>query len=361
MKKFLIPLCLFLLPVLLILGVFYYVLGASGEDISIAELQAGYASGEITLYGTAYYDNTAAIKFEQSKAKAAEVLVVGTSRSMQFSEDMFLEGTSFYNAGGSVSLLYEMKAFLEALGDAKPKTLILSLDQYFFNYNWWSEPYTESTYSASAQDHDLFEYGYTQFLRDIGAGKYDIVKLFNSEPSYYGMHAKINGRGFYADGSYTYGNAAINPEIMADGNFSESLRNIDSGTNRFEHGSEVSADSKLALEDLLAFCNSEGIEVIAYLPPYAPSVYAKMLASGNYAYMEQIAPAIQPMFEDYGFELYNFTNMSNVTDEMFLDGYHAGDRVYAQMLVEMPALHNIIDAETLQNAVNLEGNPRLMP
>ncbi len=361
MKKFLIPLGLFLVPVLLILGVFYYVLGNSGEDITIAELQAGYNSGDVVLYGSAYYDTTAALKFEQSKAKAAEVLVVGTSRSMQFRESMFLDGTSFYNAGGSVSLLYEMKAFLEALGDAKPKTVIIGLDQYFFNYNWWSEAYTESTYNAVAQDHDLFEYGYTQFLRDIGAGKYDIIKLFNSEPTYYGMHAKINGRGFYEDGSYSYGNAAINPEIMADGNFSESLRNIDTGTNRFEHGSEVNADSLLALEDLLAFCKNEGIEVIAYLPPYAPTVYAKMQASGNYTYMEQIAPTIQPMFADYGFALYDFTSMSNITDEMFLDGYHAGDRVYAQMLVEMPALHDIVDAEALQNAIISEGNPRLMP
>ncbi|MDD3428825.1 MAG: hypothetical protein PHG02_02320 [Oscillospiraceae bacterium] len=338
MKTFLKKIGLFLLPVGLVLCSFLFLLWHSGDLNSVQDILLQNETDTYFLYGPAYVDPNPWYKYQRAKFEKAQVLVVGTSRSMQFSSAMFHEGTHFYNAGGAIRNLYEIEGFLQAMGtEALPKTLILGLDQYFFNAEWAGAWSGESTYTVSAEipQINMFGYAWPQLMRDFAKGKYNPFKVLTAPSAYVGLNAKVNNRGFWPDGSYSYGSAADDLSKGEDAGFKDTFRRIDTGTNRFQYGSEVSADSLAALQSLLAYCHSQGIQVVAYLPPYAPSVFARMQESGNYTYMDKIYAACTPIFALYNASLYDFTNMPLTSDEMYLDGFHAGDKVYAAMMAEM--------------------------
>ena len=136
MKRFLKCAALFLAPLALLCGVFFAAVWRSGE---LCDYEAGAhasAAGEISLFGLAYRDNTASFKRAAANDVKADLLVLGTSRSMQL-RGQFFDTDSFYNAGGGMAFLPQAAAFLEALDeDARPERLILVLDQYFFNEQW---------------------------------------------------------------------------------------------------------------------------------------------------------------------------------------------------------------------------------
>ena len=78
------------------------------------------------------------VKQAVANARGADVLVLGTSRSMQL-RGAFFASDSFYNAGGGIAYISQAQVFLENMPpDARPKHLLLVLDQYFYNETWTS-------------------------------------------------------------------------------------------------------------------------------------------------------------------------------------------------------------------------------
>lgn len=138
MKRFLKILALFLAPVILLLGMFSLALVRSGELTPTADIEAAALDGGLELFGLAYRDDTRALKQAVANARGADVLVLGTSRSMQL-RGAFFASDSFYNAGGGIAYISQAQVFLENMPpDARPKHLLLVLDQYFYNETWTS-------------------------------------------------------------------------------------------------------------------------------------------------------------------------------------------------------------------------------
>ena len=138
MKRFLKILALFLAPIALLLGAFSLALVRSGELAPTADIEAAALDGKLELFGLAYRDDTRALKQAVANARGADVLVLGTSRSMQL-RGAFFASDSFYNAGGGIAYISQAQVFLENMpAAARPKQLLLVLDQYFYNEAWSS-------------------------------------------------------------------------------------------------------------------------------------------------------------------------------------------------------------------------------
>ena len=97
MKRFLTVISLFLLPVVLFYALLATVMYNTRELAEMDELVPATVSGELKLYGTGYHENFFTYKHRVTSELARELLVLGTSRSMQISGDFFSE-KSFYNA-----------------------------------------------------------------------------------------------------------------------------------------------------------------------------------------------------------------------------------------------------------------------
>ena len=360
MKRFLAIVALFLAPVVLFIALFAGAVYASGEWRTEEEIAARVAAGEPAFLGLAYRDNTRYYKHLTANRLGADLLVLGTSRSMQFHREFFT-ADSFYNAGGAANYVNEFQFFLEQLdADKLPGTLILVLDQYFFNEAW----------VGTGSMPEGFDYGHYDFswstalpeaIRGWARGKFTLRQVYGSHPDVYGMAAVGRGSGFYPDGSYSYGRLLDHPEEGSDVGFHDSFDRISRGVDRFEPGEQVYQRSILVIESLLAWCHENGVTPVLVVPPYAPSVYQRMAESGRYGYMGQIGEALARLCAPYGYEVHDFSCMPETADDEYIDGYHGGDRVYAKLTLrlaqESEALAGLIDADYLNAALADCGNP----
>ena len=359
MKRFIAGVLAFLLPVALVMGLFGFALYQSGEWRSEEEIADRILAGEPAFLGLAYRDNRRYYKHLVANGKQAEILVLGSSRSMQFSEKMFA-GSSFYNAGGGANLMTEYHFFLESMEpEALPDTLILVLDQYLFQDQFSPE----ETWSGYDYSHSTFDPSdaLTRAIKDWAGGKYSLLGALHPQPNTYGLAAVGRGSGYYPDGSYCYGNLMDHPEQGSDVGFHDSFDRITRGVSRFEWADTVYEPSLHELDRLLSFCKEHNIEVVGILPPYAPSVYQRMMDTGNYGYLTELPAAAGEILNAYGWELFDFTNMPDTTDAEYIDGYHGGDRVYARiaqhLAEESTALAGKIDTDYLDRALADSGNP----
>ena len=111
MKRFLCIVALFLAPVVLFVGLFAGAIYASGEWRTEEEIAGRVAAGEPAFLGLAYRDNTRYYKHLVANELGADLLVLGTSRSMQFHSEFFTTD-SFYNVGGGAGYVNEFQFFL---------------------------------------------------------------------------------------------------------------------------------------------------------------------------------------------------------------------------------------------------------
>ncbi len=81
--------------------------------------------------------------------------------------------------------------------------------------------------------------------------------------------------GFKSDGSYYYGGLILYGREW-DENFSDTIKRIEKGIIRFEYSDEVNPIAINTTREIVEICRENGIELIAFIPPYAPSIYDMM-------------------------------------------------------------------------------------
>ncbi|NCC08823.1 MAG: hypothetical protein EOM30_12530 [Clostridia bacterium] len=351
MKKFIKAAAVFMLPVLLIIGVFFAALWRTGELGDTKSVYEAEQNGTMTQFGFAYRDNTRALKHEIASAKAADLLVLSTSRGMQFRGEFFATD-SFYNAGGGIAFATQAQYFLETMPkESLPTHLLLVLDQYFYNEDW-----------ANIDDNrDTEPYEYTKpgtwymlrrSMEDYLDGKYSLLSALSEKSGVYGLSAAVRGAGFYADGSYSYGAELENPARSVDEKLADSLNRISLSTNRFEYGDTVNAVVLERTGQLLDFCKQNNIAVTAIIPPYAPTVWRTMQQSGQYTYIEKLGETLTQLFDGYGYEVFDYTSMDDTADAQYIDGFHGGSSVYAQICLRLAESSQLLSSYIDTDACN---------
>ncbi len=340
MKSFTIKILLFFIPILLVFILINYIFFRSGEFYT--SMDEIVMNDEKYLIG--YIHNEESYKYLKwyylKKHTKKTIVALGSSRVLQFRSEMF--DSSFYNAGYTVSSISDFQPFLEGIPKSKlPDYLILGLDQWMFNKNFddlnrrplkntW-----KNSFSFFPSPNAVLD-GFKKIIK----GEYNDVFCDKSE-NYFGLNAITEHAGFRKDGSMFYG-VHINKLVTKDSSitdfhFKDTYERIKNGNRRFEYSDTFHIKSLLILKQLLKFCSTNNIKVIAFLPPFADKVYNKMILSKKYNYLLQIEVNIKPIFEKYHYEFYDFSNVSscNSSDEETLDGFHGGEATYAKILIKM--------------------------
>lgn len=270
-----------------------------------------------------------------ANARGADVLVLGTSRSMQL-RGAFFASDSFYNAGGGIAYISQAQVFLENMPpDARPKHLLLVLDQYFYNETWTSIEPEDSAALRPYTQPDAF-YALRRALADYLDGKYSLAAC----AGHAGRRVRHVGRrarrqAFTQTAHTPTAPPCCHPEKSVDAEFKDTFQRIAKNTNRFEYGETPDAESLAQTEALLAFCARAGIEVTAFLPPYAPSVWQRMQETGQYGYIPATFASLETMFARYGFEVFDYSYLPETNDSQYVDGFHGSDRVYAALCARL--------------------------
>jgi len=340
MKIFLTKLSIFLMPLTLLLIPPCAVLYRTGENLY--PVDEVLTSSEKYLIGYAYNeDNYLYLKWKELSQRKCRVVALGSSPVLQLRDRMF-DG-SFYNAGFTIEGVGDFVPFLDGIPDTQlPEFLVVGLDQWMFNVRWdnlktthvpsyWSDSFRKNPDAAVLKN----------VWADLLSHKYGLLPDTEDTLKRFGLNAVVRNTGFRNDGSMQYGSQIgklLRDDPSADDyQFADTYTAIDRGNRRFQHGEVTNPAAIAAVDRLLSFCKKKGIYVVAFLPPFADSVQARMQASGLFKYQNGIYPGLRPVFEKYGFECYDFSAVSLVgsNDQEVVDGFHGGELTYAKLLVKM--------------------------
>lgn len=342
MRKFLVRLFIFSIPVFLILMLPLYVLWKNEENFYRIDKLITSKDKYLVGYGYNEY-NYRYLKWAHLKNNPAKtVWALGASRVLEFRDRMF--DSSFYNAGFTVNSINDYLPFLQSIPAEKyPRYLLLSLDHMMFNEACDSLRLTPSVSFWQGSFRLYPRLGvYQAAFKDVFSGKYPVISFGKKDTiTRIGLNAEVNNTGFRNDGSMQYG--AQIPKLLSsdttadDYNYANTLERIRKGNMRFEYGKKVNEKALMELDTLLGFCRNNHIEVIAFLPPFADKVYSSMINSGQYPYLDSLFTKIKAVHDTYGFEFYDFSNMSkcNSTDTETIDGMHGSEATYIKLLIKM--------------------------
>jgi hypothetical protein len=314
------------------------------------------------VYGGAYSNPDKGYKMAAVEQREVPLIAVGTSRVMQFRSDFFTGGeTTFYNAGGGVSRLWDYRYFFKHVRETKTRKVIVGLDQWVFNDHWVN--YAPD--SGAAREYDG-EYSALDVIQrslkvysDSATRKLDLAKVFARSDSF-GINGITHGNGFLRDGSYVYHDKLH--DILAKPGFKDDdvMERVRTGTRRFEDGEAPSPATLTELDILATEWERDGFEVVAFAPPYAPVVLDAMRATGRMQYVFDVGAAIQRVLAAHRnitfFDLTSCRELGCVDDD-FIDGFHAGSVTYAKILLtfadKVPWLSSIVDRSSID--VRLRG------
>jgi len=362
MKKFIFKILIFLFPIVLVFLPPFLILKGSGENYT--DINPVIRNNADYLIGYAYNENNYKyLKWATiNENNKYQIIALGSSRVLQFRDNMFK--SSFYNAGYTISKIGDFKKFLQSIPIEKyPKYLILGFDQWMFNENWdngiGKDP-NSNYWSNSFSKQPKFN-TFSSIYKDLFKGKYGLSIIVNNSTKI-GLNAIVNDKGFRNDGSIYYGTQIrklINNDNSAnDFEFNDTYSRIKNGNRRFQYGEKVNQIAVDKLNQLLSFCKDNNINVIGFIPPFANSVYEKMNKSNNYNYLNDLSKKLTPIFNEYGFEFYNYPSVKycNSTDNENIDGFHGGEVVYCNILIDMLKNNSIINEVT--NIEKLENDKK---
>lgn len=315
-----------------------YIIWMSEEGKSLQAIIGEQERDSSVVIGYTFLYIDPFLKAEKSRQINPDILILGTSRTMQFRRSFFNPAFSFYNAGGAVAHIQDFRNFLEYI-DLQGGVLIISIDQYFFNPQWENLKVAPCNYEYKHSITTALLQNIFGVYSHIFSGELNISQLVHSHNI--GFLAKMTGDGFREDGSYYYRRIVTDPSSCSDYRFRDTYTRIKEGRTRFEYCTSVDGKAVEVLEELLFFCYNHQIKLIAYLPPYAPSVWKLMTVSDEYAdkyaYLKKIEKEIRPLFEKYHYPLFDFSDGGAIgsRDAEFIDGFHGSDKTYLRMMVEM--------------------------
>lgn len=330
-------------------------------DAGVERAVARQAAGAFVLFGSGLSQDFVDYKLQLYKAIKPEIIVIGSSRVMQFRGAWFTK--SFVNMGGTAGNLAVLRSTLNAaLAISRPRVVIIGIDFWWFLPQWEHDPYQHAPPTSGSYNYSLaslkkpiewFLEGKVSFL-ELGA---PILGIFGKgfRADRFGILAQQTNDGFGPDGSWYYTAEITGQKAAFDYQFQDTLLNIERGLRAFYH---AQADQKgpaethiEAFAEIWCRLKSRGIQTYAFIPPLAERILAAM-KQNDYPHLYKLREALV----ERGIDALAYGNPQSLgaTDCEFVDGFHGGEVVYARILRQMvdrwPALLGYVNMEQL-NAV----------
>jgi hypothetical protein len=324
-----------------------------GESLPPAQIAAA-SRGKPMLWLNGLLDS-GSLKTETAACLCPDVTVFGSSRVMQLRAEMFrrVRPHGFYNLGGDMKSMVDAGINLRTLRSAhcRPKLILLGLDWWWFQADAPTPTGPTSRLLSIEQRRTL---GRWKRETDRRTGRLlDEVQLVQRawrDPRLWdalqrtpaerqrkgrrlvGMAAGTAG-GFRNDGSFQYPPSHRPTSIEALR--AEAFERFRAGVYRGNHVSEAAVAD---LERFLEECASDGIAVVAFLPPMERGVLDVFRAAPEAAgFWRDFAGRLAPVFTRHGVPFQDFTDpdVLGVSSAMFVDWVHGGERIYATILLRL--------------------------
>jgi hypothetical protein len=355
-----------LLPVLLLLpagAANWKFLLAAGELTSIEDV-AAIQQQKGGLYGTALHPNVYPYKLELFATRKPEIVVIGSSRVLQFRQDQF--SRPFANLGRTINYPAEaVKLVQDMLAIGTPRIVLFGIDHYWLNPAYTTAPdFRTHNLRGGSLTPDALMAPFRWLLdgrvsprtyRSFLAGNTPVAP--NGEPLI-GIQAIQNGAGFGPDGSWYYDHYIYGRRAAEDPGFRDTLRRITTSSSQFRHGSAIDPDRVEELETAIRLLRQAGAHVITFVPPMSERVRREMeLLEDAYGYAGLAREALAALHTPHADLLDG--DAVGIEDCEFVDGFHVGDVGIARLLVALARnpesqLADVVDLAHLRDVIARE-------
>lgn len=368
-KKFIKNGLLFCSPLILFFGLSFLVLYSSGELESLDQIVKTQQNSKSSLVGLAYSDPLRYLKLQTVLTRKPDIIMLGSSHTAYFRSTFFNSPEIFYNASIGGAYPQDFRIFLNRLSaEAQPKVILIGLDPAWFDTvcNWSNYDVLDNQYTSKFSASNPFrawQFGYTQLYKDYFSGKFsrrDISQIFQTFENF-GLNAKINQSGYRWDGTpidtkqialrLTESDESFRKRTAADF-FSQQ-------PERQKKCEEKSRQTSSEIKKFLSQSKFRKIQVIGYITPYNKAVYQELRQmKKKYEHIFKLGSGLQPIFNQFGFNLYDFSNIAaaNLADKEMLDEVHASEKASLRLFLIMqssePKLWPYIDPPYLKKRLN---------
>jgi len=350
MTRFIVKICIFLLPIALVLAPPAAVILLSREKYSNESVIRIQTAHPEALVAKKFIDNdTSGRLFKKAliKDKKPELITIGSSRSMTFRKELFSNPDRFVNAAFGRFDIYQFEHFLASLPeDTSVKVVLVGLDQNLFRSDFapYAPPPEETLETLGEHIVEFVSYDWRMIYYDSLVRKlftFRDVLARSLHTNDIGLAALIEKEGFRGDGSYNYRVELENPQrkqLYGD-ELAQKLALFKEDRGAFEYATSTSAAALASLDRVLALAKARHIQVIGFLTPYAPELYTEMLSVDD-RYREmvfELPRVIRAVFIKHGFETYDFSNAKilGANDGEFINTTHVTDKFDLRELLYM--------------------------
>jgi hypothetical protein len=341
----------------------------SGEAMPLSMVVHMQSNDDTVIYEPLNEDLFYSYKVFSIQEHHPEVITIGSSRLNYFQSALFNQQPEvFYNLNGPAWDFNEVRIFVEQLEpDYAPQIIIIGLDQLWFNETYFLElgPNVEET-SISEVDPEYILARTRLVWEFIFADDINLETIIgrsyeNTEFTMLGLKAILSGGGYRIDGSRL---SKIPTPAMLEERIAYHINMLEKKEAIYRGGQALAQETLDDLDYVLQASNEKGIIVIGFFPPFRPSFYDKMMASGEHTYLPQASEQVAIIFERNGFDFFDYSNAAWIggTDEDLYDGWHSTElfatQIYIELLKSLPdVLGEYSDLEYLQNVVDNAENP----
>lgn len=294
-------------------------------------------------------------KFIEKSIKPADIIVLGSSRSMGINKKFFSEHYSFVNysvsgAGINDDLALWFNYYNKY--NNNPEKIIICLDPWILNTNngenrWKS---IEDDYYSSLKLLDIKDDELNDFYSNESLELKKIKELFSFSyfkasikylKNYDKMKVKIANNDNYGDviqcdGSIKYGKRT---ESLSLEEINSKAQEYISGYNLYQLQNfyEIDLKRKEKLSKFIEFLKDSGTEIIFYLPPYHPVVYDFINKNEKYINVMISEDIFEEIAENNNIKVVGGYNPrdNNLNSNDFSDGMHMRSSGYNKVFKNM--------------------------
>jgi hypothetical protein len=344
----------------------YIILFRSGETTSIQTI-ARRLQQTGAIYGTGVHDLRKALKLEIIRERKPDVVAFGSSRPLDFRQEYFT--SKFSCACQAMSGIDGGLEYARTMVSIhKPKLVIFALDFW-----WFIQKDDELAPPIDLKNQPRLDLNKLlkplQLVEDhtISLKQYVDLLVRNStfahasEEPKIGLLAKIRGLGIRSDGSLLDGVRLTDYSFRYYARFAADMKNPREfiyGEGALRYGpNKIIYDARIrTYRQIIELFKSNGVTVIAVMPPIAPPIYENLDLLNGHSYFKELASKLAPLTDEF----YDFTDPRSIGAGAceFTDIHHAGNTAYMRILsailkqnphsaiseyVEVSKLHHWID------------------
>lgn len=327
----------------------YSVVFLSGEMRPYRDVVMELQEDTTAVYGCVFNNDYYPLKAELYDVRKPQILVAGSSRVMYYSQLFFKEKIA--NCSLAIRDFHTGVRFLRMVQrDCYPHTILLGLDNWWFNVDKDDEPDVENLARGDELTFDKLFGALPYYLE----GKFSFAEVVGNyfarpdegEAKRIGLRAIEQGRGFLYDGTNRW-DVPQRKEIL---DFEKSGKRLIKKQGRpYKIGSKFRRETVDLFFAEVERLKERGVNVIVFFSPLFPKYYEYMEKTGKYEYVFKL---IEYTKERYGVFSYVDPATLALGSSDFYDLIHLQKSGAAKLLLDLlerePRLRDMVDMDHLE-------------